>query len=267
MDEVFSYLPVHDCAVAYKEGASIRKNAERHKNNQFLSKFDFSDFFGSITELDVFAHLVRFFSEKLTEQSIKDIARISCIKHRDSVGLCLSVGAPSSPVLSNSIMYSFDVEVEAWCAKRSIVYTRYADDLTFSSNEKGLSACIEPFLISLLRDLPYPSLSLNSKKTVHVSKKHQRRVTGLVISNEGAVSLGRERKRLISSMIHHYVLGVLDEESILHLQGLLGFAEDAEPLFVSRMRGKYGGKHIAELLRRRGRNESKKIKADNEVEQ
>lgn len=265
IDEVFSCLPVHDCAVAYKEGASIRKNAERHKDNQFISKFDFSNFFGSITELDVIAHLVCFFSERLTEQSMKDIARVSCIKHRGNEGLCLSVGAPSSPVLSNSIMYAFDMEVEAWCAKRSIVYTRYADDLTFSSNEKGMSTCVEPFLVSLLGSLPYPSLSLNSQKTVHVSKKHQRRVTGLVINNDGVVSLGRERKRLISSMIHHYVLGILNDESILHLQGLLGFAEDAEPLFVSRMRGKYGGKHIAELLRRRGKGGNKNVRIGSET--
>lgn len=254
MGDVFDLLPVHDCAVAYKEGSSIKKNAERHKDNQFISKFDFNNFFGSITESDVAAHLAYFFSEKISEQSIKDIARVSCIKHKTAERLCLSIGAPSSPVLSNSIMYAFDVAVEAWCAKRAITYTRYADDLTFSSNEKGISPHIEPFLISLLGDLPYPSLSLNSKKTVHVSKKHQRRITGLVINNDGAVSLGRERKRLISSMIHRYIIGALDDDAVLHLQGLLGFAEDAEPLFVSRMRGKYGGRTIAELLRRRGKN-------------
>lgn len=267
MAEVFHRLPVHDCAVAYKEGASIKKNAERHKDNQFISKFDFNNFFGSITESDVAAHLASFFSEAITAQSVKDVARVSCIKHKLVEGLCLSIGAPSSPVLSNSIMYAFDVAVEAWCAKRAVTYTRYADDLTFSSNEKGMSAYIEPFLISLLRDLPYPSLSLNSKKTVHVSKKHQRRVTGLIISNEGTVSLGRERKRMISSMIHRYILGVLEDEAILHLQGLLGFAEDAEPLFVSRMRAKYGGRPIAELLRRRGKSEGENIKVDAETEQ
>lgn len=262
MVDLFDLLPVHDCAVAYKEGASIKKNAERHKENQFLSKFDFNDFFGSITESDVSTHLTYWFSEKITEQSVRDVARVSCIKHKDAGSLCLSIGAPSSPVLSNSIMYSFDVAVEEWCLKRAITYTRYADDLTFSSNEKGISTKIEPFLISLLADLPYPSLSLNAKKTIHVSKKHQRRITGLVINNDGVVSLGRERKRLISSMIHRYTFGLLDDDAVLHLQGLLGFAEDAEPLFVSRMRGKYGGKAIAELLRRRGKNMNDKFKGD-----
>lgn len=257
MQEVFTALPVHECAAAYKEGASIKANAEQHKNNQFISKFDFVDFFGSIKETDVASHLAYVLPGKISEQSIKDIARISCIKNKTLGGLQLSIGAPSSPILSNSIMYCFDVAVAAWCADKGVIYTRYADDLTFSSNEKGLSAQIEPFLTEILKEIPYPTLSLNKKKTVHVSKKHQRRVTGLIINNDGAISLGRERKRLISAMVHRFILGTLEVEAILNLQGLLGFAQDAEPLFVARMRDKYGRQVITELLRHRGVSKDK----------
>ncbi|MDD1139241.1 retron St85 family RNA-directed DNA polymerase [Pseudomonas sp. TNT2022 ID233] len=255
MDELFVRLPVHPCAAAYREGASIKKNAELHKANQYISKFDFTNFFGSIKQVDISEHLVACFGEELSEQTVKDISRVSCIKHKTASDLCLSIGAPSSPVLSNSVMWYFDRIVSEWCEERGITFTRYADDLTFSSNIKGIYTQIEPFLSELLEKLPYPRLSLSAKKTIHLSKKNQRRVTGLVLSNEGRVSLGRERKRLISAMIHGYKCNRLTEEQILHLQGLLGFAEDAEPLFVSRMRSKYGVVVISELFQKR----SKKI--------
>lgn len=253
MDALFRYLPVHECAVAYKEGASIKKNAQQHRQNQFISKFDFSNFFGSITEADIAAHLAYVFVGKISDQSISDIARVSCIRNIVVGGLCLSIGAPSSPVLSNSILYYFDVAVQAWCQERNVVYTRYADDLTFSSDEKGITASIELFLKQILKEVSYPSLMLNEKKTIHVSKKHQRRITGLVISNDGLVSLGREKKRLISAMIHHYLQRRLEEKDVFILQGLLGFAQDAEPLFVARMRAKYGSAAILEILRSRAK--------------
>ena len=51
------------------------------------------------------------------------------IKHRKTK-LILSVGAPSSPVISNFCMYEFDNRIHAACNKLEITYTRYADDLT-----------------------------------------------------------------------------------------------------------------------------------------
>src|SRR5690606_27674917 len=51
--------------------------------------------------------------------------------------LVLSIGAPSSPLISNFIMFKFDDELNAECKKRGVKYTRYADDLTFSTNVKN----------------------------------------------------------------------------------------------------------------------------------
>lgn len=251
IDNVFCLLPVHDCAMAYMRGSSVKKNAQLHRHNQYLSKFDFTNFFGSITGADIEAHLTQCLGEGLSSQSISDIARVSCIKSNLEGKLCLSVGAPSSPALSNSILYEFDLKVYDWCKERDVVYTRYADDLSFSSNHKGISASIEPFLVKVLTDISYPSLFLNKEKTIHVSKKHQRRITGLVIANNGSVSLGRHRKRLISSMIHRRVNGSLREDDLHVLQGLLGFAQDVEPIFVARMRVKYGALAIRDILRAR----------------
>ena len=251
IDNVFCDLPVHEQATAYKKGASIKLNAEAHAKSEFLSKFDFQSFFPSILEADVANHLQEMLNKKLTADEIKWIARVSCIRQKNSSTLGLSVGAPSSPILSNSIMFEFDCIMVDWCASNSVIYTRYADDLVFSTNVANKFKLIEPVVLEALGRLRYPVLQLNAKKTIHVSKKNQRRVTGLILNNEGFVSLGRERKRIISSQIHKFSLGILDEPMTYVLQGLLGLAVDVEPSFVSSMRLKYGDSILDSILSRR----------------
>ncbi|AOE84641.1 retron St85 family RNA-directed DNA polymerase [Pseudomonas sp. TCU-HL1] len=248
---VFKELPIHSCATAYAHGSSIKKNAEPHKNNKFISKFDISDFFGSIKEHDLIKHFNRHLAENINPDYFRYIARSCCINYKGTQELVLSVGAPSSPILSNSIMHEFDCIIHDWCTSKNITYTRYADDLTFSSNTKGVSFEIEKAITEALNSLDYPTLKLNTKKTFHASKKSQRRITGLIISNEGKISLGRDRKRTISAMIHKFSNGALPEEDIPKLQGMLGFAEDVEPVFSSRMRAKYGVKAISEIFQYR----------------
>jgi retron-type reverse transcriptase len=248
IENIFQKLPIHKSATAYAPGSSILINATAHKDHSYLTKFDFKNFFPSIRFEDLAAHFSKNMGDRLSESDIQDITRISCIKIKNQSKLCLSIGAPSSPILSNSIMFDFDLMVFEWCQKHGIRYTRYADDLAFSTNEKGLCSQIEPTIRNILKELNYPSLQLNTKKTTHVSRKYQRRITGLIINNEGEVSLGRDRKREISALIHRFSLKILGEEDVYHLQGLLGFAMNIEPIFLHRMRAKYSPTLINEIL-------------------
>lgn len=248
ISNIFGHLPIHECAAAYKTGASIKANATAHSTNQYISKFDFESFFGSIKAIDLVNHLLRHLGKDLSPLDINNISRLSCISPKDGTGLCLSIGAPSSPILSNSIMYEFDVKIHQWCNVRGITYTRYADDLTFSSNVKGICSEIEPAILETIHGLPYPRLNLNQKKTIHLSKKNQRRITGLIINNEGDVSIGRARKRMISALIHRFSLGDLKVQETYNLQGLLGFSKDIEPGFILRMKEKYGTKVINDIF-------------------
>lgn len=247
VDNIFSTLPVHNCAMAYKDGTSIAINAALHSGNPYLAKFDFSNFFNSIKYHNLVDFFTTHFNQNFEPSDIVNMARMACVRE-EAAGLCLSVGAPSSPLLSNAILYCFDAQVSKWCQERLITYTRYADDLTFSTKVKGACAEINPFLISILKEFDSPALRLNEKKTVHSSKKFQRRVTGLILNNEGRVSLGRERKREISALIHRFRVGALPESDAFKLQGLLGFAADAEPSFIDSMNRKYGNAVLASLF-------------------
>lgn len=244
MINIFVQLPLHESAVAYKLGASIKKNADLHRKNSYISKFDFQNFFPSIKEVDLVSHFTKHLADRFTSVDIQYMARLCCISSKGTKDRCLSIGAPSSPMLSNSVMYEFDSLVDSWCKPMGIVYTRYADDLTFSTNEKGISTEIEKKIADFIHHLDYPKLRLNNKKTAHLSKKYQRRVTGLIINNEDEISIGRERKRAISALIHRCSINMLSMEEKYNLQGLLGFAKDVEPTFVMRMRKKYGSEII-----------------------
>lgn len=251
INNVLHVLPIHESATAYKNGASIKANALIHKDNQYITKFDFKDFFSSVKEVDLRKHFSLHFQDKYNEVDIRRIAQISCIRHYGSAELCLSIGAPSSPLLSNTILFEFDCNVAEWCTEHNISYSRYADDLTFSTNIKNISSEIEITIKKMVENLEYPRLTFNEKKTTHLSKKSQRRITGLIINNNNEISLGRERKREISSLIHRFKLGLLSNNESYRLQGLLGFARDVEPLFIVRMDQKYGKQLLQDIFQKR----------------
>lgn len=248
MQTELTKLPIHECASAYKVGASIKVNAQAHAHNEYISKFDFENFFSSIKECDIKSHLLKWLGTNISAADIGKIARLVCLSPKDGTGLCLSIGAPSSPLLSNSVMYEFDLKMSEWCKSQGLIYTRYADDLTFSTNTKDICLQIEPAIRQTLQNLDYPRLQINEKKTIHLSKKNQRKITGIVINNNNQLSLGRERKRFISSLIHQFSVKTLPAEALFHLQGLLGFAKDVEPAFIYRMQSKYGAKTIEDIF-------------------
>lgn len=246
---VFIDLPLHEYATAYITNSNIKKNAAAHKGNSYISKFDFENFFPSIKESDLIQHFRKHLCAQFSESDIQMIARICCIASTRSEVRSLSIGAPSSPLLSNSVMFDFDAMISSWCKSNGFSYTRYADDLTFSTNVKGRSPEIEAMLSKTISSLTYPKIRLNKKKSIHLSKKYQRRVTGLVINNEGQLSIGRSRKRAISALIHRYSLNKLTMEETLHLQGLLGFSKDIEPSFILSMKRKYGAEIVDTIFK------------------
>lgn len=249
IQNVFGALPQHESATAYKTNASIKNNASVHKGNPYLSKFDFENFFPSIKESDLIQHFVKHLGDQFNENDIQIIARLCCMSSTGSKERRLSIGAPSSPLLSNSVMFDFDVQIANWCINNEFIYTRYADDLTFSTKCKGRSPELENKIRSVIAELIYPRIRLNRKKTIHLSKKYQRRVTGLIINNDDQLSIGRQRKREISTLIHRHSLQMLSLEETFHLQGLLGFAKDIEPEFIISMRQKYGSKIVDAIFK------------------
>ncbi|WHO74875.1 reverse transcriptase domain-containing protein [Rhizobium sp. BT03] len=183
LDQMYSPRdPVHGFVI----DRSVRTNASSHLRSKFSINLDIENFFGSISENRI-AGLLKALGVDSGAADI--VARICCNRGH------LPQGAPSSPVLSNMICFRLDKELQLIAKKAHCIYTRYADDITFSSYQplSPLFEGIVPPAGNFDPEMLMPRLKaafvnngfkLNASK-VHYADRYSRRiVTGLKI-NEG----------------------------------------------------------------------------------
>lgn len=236
---VLSWLPVHEAARAYRPGCGILDNARPHAGGRYLLRMDLRRFFPSITRYDIRAYMEDH-RTIFTAWSGEDDDFFLALVCRFSE---LSIGAPTSPALSNALCHELDSRLSAACAALRVRYTRYADDLFFSASEPGALPMIESSVASILGALPYPrGLVIQHCKTRRSSRKRRRVVTGLILTSEGGVSIGRRLKREIRSLVNR--VGHLPIEERARLGGLLGHCGAIEPDFVQRLSKKYGHQKV-----------------------
>lgn len=232
-----SKYPVHKkVAIAYVKDKNIKNFAEPHKNNIYLLKLDFKNFFNSIKISDFYEFCKEF---SIPDQDQKILGLLLFCKNKQDE-LYLSIGAPSSPALSNILMFEFDNKVFNLCKEYNVIYTRYADDLAFSTNKPNVLSKILPEIIELCKRLNYPrNLQINTDKTIFTSKKYNRTLTGLVIGNDGNISIGREKKRTLRAMAHQAKLGSLSPAQVKTLLGKIAFLKSIDPNFATQLENKY----------------------------
>ena len=179
---ILSYYPVSRFAYGYVYGTSVQKNAAVHIGHKKILKLDIEGFFDNISYSQVKDKV--FYKEKFSEP-VRILLTMLCY-YRDA----LPQGAPSSPAITNIIMYDFDESVGAFCEERGVAYTRYCDDMTFSGDfdEKEIIS----FVKSKLKTL---NLFLKNRKTKVVPCSDRQTVTGIVVNEK--VNLAKEYKKTI----------------------------------------------------------------------
>ena len=234
---ILNNLPIHDSATGYRVGIGIKTNAALHAATNFTLRVDFESFFPSFEQQGV----EKFISLRnnalnlsLTAQDINFVSRIVCRHGR------LTIGAPTSPVLTNSMMYDFDCATNEWCQSRNLVYSRYADDIFISSNSPNCLHEALEFVKAEIRKHSFANLKLNTDKTIFLSRRYKRTVTGLVISSTREISIGLERKLAIKDGVYKFKLGRLEPEKIGSLAGMISFVKDVELSFYNTLCRKYG---------------------------
>lgn len=243
---VLSGIAVHSSATAYIPGSSILKNASVHVRNNFLLRLDFRDFFPSIRSKDIERHLEDNISNLPDGISSEDINFITMVATRDGG---IVIGAPSSPILANQIMLQFDERIANICAQNRVFYTRYADDMYFSTNERNVLFSIHCEVVDILDTISYPRLEQNSTKVFHTSRKRKRLVTGLSLTSDKKVSLGRTKKRTIRTQLYLHSRGELSPIQSGYLYGYLCYAESVEPAFVDALRRKFGSQLVEQAMK------------------
>ncbi len=233
---ILESLPVHDAAAAYRSGRNIADHAQRHLKGHYLLRMDFTKFFESISAVDI----TNFLNDSLTmlpagwsSDDTLVFVRFVCMDGH------LTIGAVTSPAMSNTICNLLDRMLTKECVGQGITYTRYADDMFFSTKERNVLVDVPQMVEATLKGLKYPaSLQINASKTRHSSLKRRRRVTGIVLSSQGRLSIGRALKRRTRSQIHK--LNSLGPTDRAKLAGWLAFIRDVEPSFFNRLVLKYG---------------------------
>lgn len=249
--EHISALPVHDSVYSYRVGRSIRDHAAQHVHSNFLLRLDFRDFFPSIAHRWILDFLVRQ-SESgvldLDRDSIDAVMRVICRSSKVDQSLALSIGAPSSPAISNAILYEADAAASDLCAALGCVYSRYADDIYISSRERDVINHAEQQVRAAFL-MHAPRLRFNEKKTLNVSKKARRIVTGVTLTPQRRLSVGRELKRSIKTQIYLFLEGGLDSHDVSRLCGLVSYVRDVEPSFFDSLVKKFGEVAVNSLYR------------------
>ncbi|EPX81460.1 retron Ec67 family RNA-directed DNA polymerase/endonuclease [Litoreibacter arenae] len=193
----------------FKRHLSISTNGARHVNRKWVLNFDLKDFFPSIN----FGRVRGFFMKNkhflLDEKVATIVAQLACHKG------ALPQGAPTSPVISNLIANHLDIRLSRVATKNRCTYTRYADDITFSTNKKDF-----PKGIAANRDDGSPSgdwelskrirsevrrsgFEINAKKTRMLFRRSRQDVTGLVVNTK--VNVKRELYKQVRAQVHSFI--------------------------------------------------------------
>ena len=137
-------------------------------------------------------------------------------------------------------MFRFDSNWFERTRDLGCAYTRYADDIYFSTSTPNVLAGLLEEMRHYLPLLPFPSLTINEAKVTFTSRKRRRVVTGLVLTPQGNLSIGRQRKRFIRSLVHQGVTHRLNPHQAKRLEGLLAYIHDVEPTFIDSLKRKFG---------------------------
>jgi hypothetical protein len=247
---VFEKLPVHASAHGFLAARSIASNAELHAGAEVIVKIDIKDFFPTISFRRVKGLLVK---AGLPEGVSTLCALLATEPPREVVefrGRTLYVakgprslpqGAPTSPAITNAICVRMDRRLSGLAKIHGFVYTRYADDLTFSfrSPEKKGSRSPAP-IGSLLRGvsaiLEAEGFRVHGKKTTVMRGGTSQRVTGLVVnrpSQDGVppARVPRDVVRRLKAAIFNREKGrpTKEGETLSELKGLAAFVHMVDP--------------------------------------
>jgi RNA-directed DNA polymerase len=232
---VLDGIDSHPAAMAYRPGSSIMKNAQIHSASRYLVRLDLANFFPSIQVEDFQSFIDT--REQLTSkwsQEDKETLRSLLFRHGK-----LTIGAPTSPALSNVLCFDLDSELQDYASNLGLRYSRYADDMFFSSTAPNLLSRAEEDVENIISTLEFPAnLKLNKAKTVHCSRKRRRIVTGISLGSDGKARVPRELKRKVRSKIFKFE--TLSETERVSLAGMISYIAGFEPNFLNSLILKYG---------------------------
>jgi RNA-directed DNA polymerase len=215
---------------------SIITNAMMHVGKKNVLNIDLDSFFDSFNFGRVRGFFIKNNNFKLDPDIATVIAQIACYNNK------LPQGSPCSPVITNLISHSMDIRLASLAKKYKCTYTRYADDITFSTRESDFPIQLMKFECDsyipgkkLVREIERSGFLINKKKTRIQYRNSRQNVTGLVVNSKP--NTAKEYWRLVrakcdslfkTGSFTSIVGGVEVEGSLNELEGQLNFIDQVD---------------------------------------
>jgi RNA-directed DNA polymerase len=185
----------------FRKNHSIVTNARIHERKRYVFNVDLEDFFPSINFGRVRGFFIKNYQFNLNSNVATVIAQIAC--HNNE----LPQGSPCSPIISNLIGHLLDVKMVNLAKHSQCTYSRYVDDLTFSTNKKDFPPKIavlkeDAWIIgkSLSKEIKRLGFRLNDKKTSMQYRTARQMATGLIVNKK--VNIREEYYKKARSMCY-----------------------------------------------------------------
>ncbi len=184
-------------------GGGIIENAKIHRNKKLVVCYDLKDFFPSIT----FARVRGMFMSypfNFSTQKATCFAQTCCLPEENG---SIPQGGITSPFVSNMICRRLDERLQGLAIKKRMKYSRYADDLTFSTDDNVDYEKLTKIVSEIVFE---EGFVLNVEKSRILTKSNRQVVTGIVV-NEG-LNVNRKYIRSLRALLHNcYQKGVLSQ--------------------------------------------------------
>lgn len=209
-DHILNRLKVHSSCYSYRSGVSIKDNAINHVRKKFVASIDISDYFGSINK-----KMIKdcFYRNSIPEHVINTISGL--VTYNDA----LPQGAPTSPIISNAILFDFDEKMSFLALSLGCIYTRYSDDITISCDQ---NENIKTLIDSAETELQSLGFALNKEKKRIISNNNRQVVTGILV-NESIRPTRDYRKKIRSAFDHAFKEQDNSQLTINKLRGYLNY--------------------------------------------
>ncbi len=196
--------PHHPLAHGFARSCSIFTNASMHKRRRYVLNLDLQDFFPSFNFGRVRGFFIKDKRFGLAEKVATVIAQIACFKNE------LPQGSPCSPIISNLLGHLLDIRLARLAKKNKCTYSRYADDITFSTSRKDFPTALakpipeKPSVWELgsrlVREIHRAGFKINASKTRMQFRGSRQVTTGLIVNEK--VNIRSEYYRNARAICH-----------------------------------------------------------------
>ncbi|CAM4110317.1 MULTISPECIES: retron St85 family RNA-directed DNA polymerase [Flavobacterium] len=209
LENILHKIPHTDEAHGFIKKRSIVTNAKPHLEKDIVINIDLKDFFPTITHKRVKGLFHKMgYSEQIatilsllcTYSEVDEIDLDGVTYYVQSGERKLPQGAPTSPAISNMIVYKMDKKISGLAKKLNFTYTRYADDMTFStSNENALN--VSRLLYFIKKIITSEGFIIHPDK-IHIMRNGmQKKVTGVVVNKK--LNVDRLQLRKFRAVLHN----------------------------------------------------------------